>query len=473
MMLPPGRKIVEKQMHSFEHFDLHACLPFIELAHETTIEMGPVLFWPSSKAKERLPAPVCSSFDAYLEVAGQIKAKNDERHLFFNTATLIPKRMTCVSISRDVPDHLREFVLIDSLYLLYFACTFRNLYYGQEIPSFAAFRKMIPASLEFISSKNNWQDLFIHETDREETTCLHLADPAICQGLGKALEGIYQNEGAQDLTVQQYKRLVRSIRYLVDRFFQRFVNLFKEGLKFHEALFEPEDVIFLSAGFETLFGLNEKQPAADFKHKLRTLLHLKYSTPLEIFWKWVDDFYRVRRRLLNGDPFIDPLFRHNPNFEISHIFLGIKLFVYAAYYQLYHFHLIPSSHEDSFTPPVFKWIHPEEILLFFWTEPSLLHKLNLFIKQCEKGEKREDLLAEIHLLTSLFVSLYDRYFAVVQLHGQGIVRFVPASASELTPDGSPLLQKLKESERLKNPPAWSHSVHPNFSNILEMRLNYI
>lgn len=460
---------MRKSENYHQNFDLYACLPFIELAHETVIELGPVIFWPASKAEEFLSEPVCSSFKTYLFAAGQIKAKSLEEGAQFKTATLIPKGTTCLSISRDIPEQLREFVLIDALYLLYFACTFRNLYYGQEIPSFLAFRKMIPASLEFINSKNNWQDEFIRETDREETICLHLIDPAICEALGKALEGIYLTPPSQEILAvqEEHKRLVRSIRYLVDRFFQRFVNLFKEGLYFSEAIFEPEDVIFLATGFETLFDLNEKQPAADFKHKLRLLLHLKYSTPVELFWKWVDDFYLVKRRILHGEIFLDPLFRLNPNFEISHIFLGIKLFVYAAYYHLHRFSSLPSSHEDPFTPADFKWIHPEEILLFFWTEPSLLRKLNLLVVQSEREEKKEESRAEIHLLTSLFVSIYERYVAEEQLHGQGTVRFLRSSLEELKAEGIPLLEKITAGESQE----WTQQVHPEFKKILIKRLN--
>ena len=138
-------------------------------------------------------------------------------------------------------------------------------------------------------------------------------------------------------------------------------------------------MIFIASSFEALFDINDKQAAADFKHKLRPLLHLKYGKPVELFWKWVDDFYEVKRHIVHGgDHILDPFFRYNPNFEISHILIGIKLFVYSVYYTLFQYRLLHSIHEDPFTPPDFKWIHPEEILLFFWTESFLLHKLSLF-----------------------------------------------------------------------------------------------
>jgi hypothetical protein len=458
---------------AIQNFALYAYLPFVELAHESMIQFGPVIFWPASKSEDYLPDHLRSSFRDYMQEMGQIKVRShNQEKSWVNTITLNPKGTTCVSISEDVPIEVWEFLLIDALYLLYFACTFRNLYYGQEIPSFNAFRKMIPASEEFIKDKHNWENLHIHETDREESVCLSIIDPEICQGLGKALESIYLASGTQDQEfVQAYKRLVRSIRYLVDRFFPRFVNLFDQGLNLSEEIFKPEDVIFLASSFESLFNIESSQAiAADFKHKLRPLLHLKYSRPVEIFWKWVDDFYEVKRRILHGDTFLDPLFRLNPNFEVSHILLGIKLFVYSVYYYLFKYQLLHSTYVDPYTPPDFKWIHPEEILLFFWTEPSVLEKINLFIKQSEQGPLKEEALADMNLLTTLFVSLYDRYYMSAQVKGAGIVRFIPSPLVELTKEGQEILGKLKEMASKDPQGIFLQFVHPYFAGVLEDRL---
>lgn len=461
-----------KHLIDSQYFDLYACLPFVELAHESTIQLGPVLFWPASKSKEFLPIDHHSSFQAYMKVVGQIKVQSQQKGHFVNTTTLNPKGSTCVSIAENIPKELREFVLIEALYLLYFACTFRNLYYGQEIPSFNAFRKMIPASSDFISVKQNWENLYIDETNREETICLNIIDQDICQGLGKALNAIYieaPSSQEQD-RIQAYKRLVRAIRYLVDRFFQRFVNLFGKGLDFSKEIFEPEDVIFLASSFETLFNINDKHPAADFKHKLRPLLHLKYSKPVEMFWKWVDDFYEVKRRILHGDTLLDPLFRLNPNFEISHILLGIKLLIYAIYYKLYKFQLVKSTHVDLYTPPDFKWIHPEEILIFFWSESTILLKLNRFIKQLDQDPFQEEHLADIHLLTNLFVSLYERYYLEEQLKGEGIVRFIPTPLADLTSVGTHIIQHLKSRQVTDAKRNLEQVIHPHFVRVLEERL---
>ncbi|WP_068469169.1 hypothetical protein [Candidatus Protochlamydia phocaeensis] len=450
------------------HFQIYACLPFVELAQESSIQFGSVIFWPASKYKDYIEADYQEAFQAYLQTIGQIKAKiKQEQPTWINTMKLSPEGTTCLSIANNIPHDQRENVLIDSLYLLYFACIFKDLYYSNEIPSFNAFRKIIPASLEFIQSRQNWEHLHIDENYREETVCIHLFDPEICKGLGKTLSAIYEDPPTHsESTIHAYKRLIRSVRYLVDRFFQRFVNLFEKGLHFSDELFEPEDVIFLASSFEALFDINDKQTVADFKHKLRPLLHLKHSNPLEIFWKWVDDFYNVRRKIVHGGPTPDPLFRLNPNFEISHILIGIKLLIYALYYTLYSYKLLPSTHTDPYTPPDFKWIHPEEILLFFWTEAKLLQKLNIYTKQALQ-EFKEELYADIHLLTCLFVSMYERYFLHPVCNG---IRFIPTPLSEIQHQGQHILEMLKKEQEEHPRSKLLRALSPHFLACLHQRM---
>ncbi len=462
--------------HSFvsKDFHLYAYLPFVELAHESIIQLGPIIFFPASKSQEFLTLEDHHSFEAYIQAMSQMKTHRLHEADFVNTNQLILQQTTCISMASTISPELRDFILIDSLYLLYFACTFRNLYYRKAVPSFNALRKLIPASLEFIKHKSNWENSYIDQMYREETACIHLVDSEICQGLGRALEAIYQDNlpPEEQAMRQYYKRMVRSIRYLVDRFFQRFINLLGTGLHFSDEIFKPEDVIFLVSSFEALFDINDKQPAADFKHKLRPLLHLKYGKPVELFWKWADDFYETRRRIVQGDVILDPLFRFNPNFEISHILIAIKLFIYSVYYTLFKNHLLQSIHEDLYTPPDFKWIHPEEILLFFWTEPNLLSKLSLFIRQIQyeplTSEIQEELYADIHLLTHLFVSLYENYYLKPQ---SPEIRFIPTPLAELIIPGNQILESLKQ-EQLDNPKGTLlTTIHPNFFEDLKERLH--
>jgi len=463
------------QHAGFRNFHIYAFLPFIQLAQESMIQMGPIVFWPASKMQEFLPEESIPLLTEYLKKVGQVKAhscvKNDQ---FIDTVMLDPKQMMCVSISNEIPEDVHEFILIDAMYLLYFACSFRNLYYNHHIHSFNSFRKLVPASMDFINNKGNWESLHIKEVDREEIICLTLIDPEICKGLGRALETMYLPSNVDDPEFSQaYKRIVRAIRYLIDRFFLRFVNLFQnKGLHLTEELYEPENVIFLSSSFETLFNIEESQEtAADFKNKLRPLLHLKYSRPVEIFWKWVDEFYLLKRKIMRGETFLDPMFRLNPNFEVSQVLLGIKLFVYSIYYYLFKYQLLQSTHVDPYTPPDFKWIHPEEILLFFWTEKSVLEKVSLFVKENEQGPLTDEALSEMNLLTTLFVSLYDRYYLSSHMKaGEGLILFLPTPVAELNGEGQYILQKIREFN-MKDPQCqFLKYVHPYFLSALEDRL---
>lgn len=429
------------QAHQFQ---LYACLPFVELAHENSIQIGPILFWPASKFETFLNSEDHQDFQGYTKSISQIRTRAEaDPSGLITTTQLAPQGTTCISIDTQVTSEQREFLLIDSLYLLYFACIFRDLYYGNEILPFQVFRKMIPASKDFIQNRSNWENLYIEESDREKTICIHLIDPDICKGLGELLASIYTLDSqSSPEQIENYKRLIRAIRYLVDRFFQRFVNLFKEGLTLSEEIFEPEDIIFLTSSFEALFNLKEHHPIADFKHKLRPLLHIKYSRPLEIFWKWVDDFYEVRRRLIHKGEHPDPIFKLNPNFEVSHILIGMKLFIYSVYYMLFKYQILSSQSTDLYTPPDFKWIHPEEILLFFWTEPHLLIKLDIFITKVVKEEVQQDeLYADIHLLANLFLSMYNRYYKQTQ-RAEGVY-FLPSPLKDLQKHGTHILEVIE------------------------------
>ena len=461
-MIEPSSLSTQQSLH--QSFELYACLPFLELPHESTIEMGPVVFWPASRYREFVEEKDQNSFLDYLESIGQIKAflhEGDEK--WINTVKLTLNATTCISISSSLPSNLREFVLIDSLYLFYFSCTFSSLYYGNEIPSFNTFQKIVPASLEFIKIKSNWENLFINESYRENTVCIAAIDEEICHGFGLALTHIYFPDLTESISeIQSYKRLVRSIRYFIDRFFPRFLNVLGNGLNFSEGLFEPEDVIFLATSFEVLFDVNEKEPVSDLKHKLRPFLHLKYGGPLEVFWKWIDDFYRIKKDLIHGDTVLDPVFQLNPNFKVSHLLIGIKLFIYSICYSLYKSNLLSSTHFDLFTPPDFKWIHPEEILLFFWTEENLLNKINLFIEKALK-EDSEALLAEIYQLTSVFVSIFERYYLEENPPG---ISFIPTSSEEFKVQGKNILDQLKRTTHKR----LLESIHFKFVPSLEYRL---
>lgn len=445
-------------------YSIHACLPFVEIADESKLNLGPVTFWPGSKFPHYTDKNSQQIFKEYLDSAAQIKTQNNKNQ-WLDTSFLSPEWMTFISISDSVPFEQKDALLIDSLYLLYFICTFRNLYYGNEIPSFDAFRKLIPATAEFINNKSNWNHNHIHEIQREETVCIHTLDHPICESFGKILNEIYTAQDSSEAT--EYKRIVRAIRYVVDRFYQRFVNLFDHGLEFPSSLFEPEDIIFLSAAFESLFDINDKHPGADFKYKLRPLLHLKYSIPVEFFWKWVDDFYEVKRKIVHGGLNPDPLFRLNQNFLISHISIGIKLFIYSVYTMLMKNNLLtPLKQSSEHTPPDFDWIHPEEIILFFWTENDLLNKLNLFlIKLVEEKTNQEELFADIHFLGTLFISMQNRYN---KKKNHNEIKFIPSNLEEIKKDADNILLSLAKAK--ENQLDLSTILPKNFEQEIILRL---
>lgn len=384
---------------------LHTCLPFLELGHENVVSIGPISFWPSSRYLEFIDPENIDDFKQYIETVGNIKAIN--QNSLMTTVQLEPHVMTCVSIDVNIPEDQREFILIDSLYLLYFTCTFRNLYYMNEIPSFSPLRKMVPASMEYIKNKESWIDQYISETQREETLCMNVYDSEMCRSLGKALDAVYTSKKDPDYF---FKRLIRSIRYLIDRSFQRFANLFSSSSNFSDALFEPEDIVFLTSSFEALFDLKEHHASADLKHKLRSLLKLKDSRSLEMFWKWIDDFYQAKRKVIHCGEYPDTVFRMNPNFEVPHIVIGIRLFIYSVTFLLFEHHLIKAENTFSDSPPDFKWIHPEEATLFFWTESHLLHKIVLLMTDLKKQPENQGVKENITSLCKLYIAMQERFY---------------------------------------------------------------
>ena len=389
---------------------LYACLPFVELPEGEEIAMGPVHFWPSSVADEYLSSPGLASFQSYL---GKVIA--DKRSI------------ACVSIDEQVQENLRDALLVDALYLLYFAVSFRNVYYNAEILKIRSFTKILPATEMFLSATACWDKACIAESQREEIVCINWLDKEICQALGKALEAVYLQNGdhkMQDASI----RLTRAIRFFVDRFFSKFETLFSSDL--HPELFEPEDTLLLSSSFDVLLNIDEKHATADFRQKIRPMLHLKFSKPIELFWKWVDAFYLLKKQVIHGTPIPNDLFRDNPNFEVPLLHIGVKLFIYTVYYKLFKIHLIHSENGDRFTPPDFKWIHPQEVLLFFWTEESILRKISLLLMRDTTAEN----LSDLKLLESTYVNMMERFFHTAHPFAE----FHPASKETLEPYLTPI-----------------------------------
>lgn len=411
------------------YWTLHACLPFVELNREQGITLGPVHFWPSSEFKRFTPQSLRPSFEKYIESMREIKAYIlEEKKKLISTVKLPLNVMTCVSFNPAIKKENFDSLLIDAIYLLYFATTFRNVYYAHEVPKFEVFTKFLPANEAFIKDSHNWSRLHISETKREEVACIHWLENDICQALGHALQIAYDHEKADDPQKDFAIRLVRSIRYFVDSFLKKFENLLEKELTLPSSLFQAEDLLFLGSSFDALLLLDPKQSPSDFRQKLRPMLHLKFSKPLELFWKWVEGFYALKAQLASGHTNIDHLFRANSNFEASYSYIGMKLFVYTVYYKLFKYKFIPSKELDLFTPPDFKWIHPEELLLFFWEEETILKKIAMLFVQLDFEKKQEENLVDLQFLSKMYVNLFQKL-----LRKDEPIRIMPTSKEQLEP----------------------------------------
>jgi hypothetical protein len=334
-------------------------------------------------------------------------------------------------------------LIIDAIHLLYFACTFRNLYFNDEIPPFRPFTKIIPVDAAILSDKKTWNQTFIAENKREETVCIHLVDQEICHALGVALDqSVIKTD--DPVRQEQLKRLVRSIRYFGDRFFDKFVNLLDIGFKFPSHLFEPEDILFIASSFDTLLDVTEKYPSSDFKEKVRPMLHLKYNEPIEIFWKWVDQFYQTRRQLVHTGDLPDETFLWNPSYRVSFVYMGIKLYIYVVYYTLFKLKLLPSDTPTFYNPPTFKWIHPEEVLLFFWSEEGLLNKLSVLFLQLEFSPNQLEVQSEIVLFANMYCAALREYALHEKKYVDRAVQFIPAPLDKIT---SPITTILENAVR--------------------------
>ncbi len=422
---------------------LYACLPFVEFLKEEPINLGPIQFWPSARSKHYLSDGFSASLEKYLHSIHKFPEEG--------------KSVVCISIEKAIPPERRESLLIDSIYLLYFASNFRNVYYSNEILKLSSFTKILPLSPEVLS-QDSWEKIEASDSVfYEKTTCINWVDEEISIALGKALSTVYDPLKAP-AHFDESIRLIRAIRFFVDRFFSKFENLTNQGLELSSQLFEPEDILFLASSFDVLLNIHEQQASSEFRQKIRPMLHLKFSKPVELFWKWVDSFFLLKKQVIQGTPKPDDLFTANPNFQLPLMHIGIKLFVYVLYYKLYQSRLITSESSNSFTPPNFHWIHPEEILHFFWTEESILRKISLLLMQIHNNQKiSPENQSDLYLLSTLFVALMEKFY--IQAPSK-YVKYIPSPESILEPYFNPILNYgLIASDKL----------HPEFLSWLKKR----
>jgi len=384
------------------------CLPFLYLDLSEPIVMGPIRFSPSDR------------------IGG-----------------------ATVSIHPSIRDETRFELLIDSLYLLYFASTFIDLYHTIKPPHFEAFTKIIP-----VRQKPSEEELEkIDSISSIEENLYHLVyiNSNMQKGLGEALNLVYL-KGKTEENEKRYgemKRLIRSIRYFIHCFYEKFQNLVEKGLDFSPHLYEPEDALFLYTAFESLFDIDPLQAPADFKQKLRPVLQLKFGKPIEVIWKWVDGFYAMKNHLVHTGEVANPLFLDNENFSVPYLVFAVKLFIYSVYYKLTINRMIAEKRDGAYAPWAFKGVEREEVVGMLWPEAEILKKIALLIMQVEQGKISEEYLVELKMLGKIYIHTLKTYYfrkdkgediAFIPAANQNIENFVEAilsrSGDEVEIDGT-------------------------------------
>src|SRR5262249_55840243 len=137
---------------------------------------------------------------------------------------------------------------------------------------------------------------------------------------------------------------------------------------------------------------------------------LRFSKPMDVLWQFIDGFYRQRDHVVRGDDKADPHFKDNPTFVVSYVYLGMRLFLYAVYHRLDQAALQEAIQQGLAGRPAI-WFHPEEVLLYFWTEEALLHRIALAMLQLEQKPDDKEQQMDLRELTSLCVVLRERFVA--------------------------------------------------------------
>lgn len=389
-------------------FQPYVCLPYLYLTKEQPLGMGPIRFYPTTK------------FDDYVS-----NHEQDEMKSYLQSAQA-SGRGSCIFVDPEVPKDLLPEMLIDAVYLLYFAATYQDLYYNAKPPKFEPLTQYLPTPPDKMKDPKT----------RESLQALHLLDSQVIevaftenlmsQALGRILLCAYTE--CQDLHHGDCRRIIRSIRYFIHCFHDKFRNLLGTGDPIESKLFEPENFLFLVTAFETLYDIDKTNSEPDFKQKLRPVIHLKFGTPMETIWKWIDGFYQIEEELVHEGTLPDPMFRENVNFEIPYLSFAIKLFIYSIYYRLYNMGLVPATKTADFMPLIFEGIDREETLGFLWSETELLKKISILIMQLTHGKVRQETLLDVSMLSLIYRNILKYYENRDEV---GEIRFIPTPKDEL------------------------------------------
>lgn len=266
-----------------------------------------------------------------------------------------------VGTEMDLPQDIASNLISDALYLLYFSCNAYKIY--NELPQ--------DPIRPFFQKR---------ETDEKVALSKDSIDSTIFPAFSELLFWAYSMGAVKR---DESRKFIQSICFLLNRF-----------------LTCPEDwecpswhhYLELSLGFEALFNLNSTTPQADLRQKLRPLLHLKFSSPVELLWKWVDLFFSAKVLLLKGQTPADLNFSANPSITSPLYLIGEKLLIFSIYDLLFHWHLSLGIAGTETTPDRFAKIPPERVLVYFWTKETIDKKLTL-LSLAQNDTELEMLLA--------------------------------------------------------------------------------
>lgn len=265
------------------------------------------------------------------------------------------------STAMDLEQDIALNLFSDALFLLYFSSNAYKIYNGDEPDPIRVFFQKQESIQKVVLSKDS-------------------IDSTILPAFSELLFWSYTFGSPKR---DESKKFIQSILFLLNRY-----------------LTSPEDwecpvwhhYLELSLGFEALFNLNASQPQNDLRQKLRPLLHLKFSSPVELLWRWVDLFFAAKTLLLKGQMPRDLYFNANPDIK-SHLYLiGEKLLIFSIYDLLFQWHLSLGIAGTETTPDRFEKIPPERVLVYFWTKETLEKKLTL-LSLAENDKELQMLLA--------------------------------------------------------------------------------
>lgn len=375
---------------------IEACLPFIQLRISKPLEMGPLHFWPAHLFPHILDSDLHTDFQRYMEHVRKVQVRAPGKAPI-DIATLSLDEMTAISVHYKGTYESVHDLITDGIYLLYFALTFREHYRNGEGISFAAFCRLVPANATFIRDAVNWDDIHIMEHKRTPQLSFEPEKCPIFLWLGNALNQSLQGD-------ENSRRIVRAIRYFVDCFRTPIDNPLSLDPDISHMLFEPEDILYLTAAFESILNLPDGTKRAHLKQNLRSILYLQFSKPMEVLWTWVEDFYDLKERSLAGGGVGKDEFTGNPNFRFPTTYLAIKLFIYVACIKL---QMLEQKNQDF---PRSDLVDLKEIIALLWPEYNILRRISSGMqKVANKGASTKLFETSIYWIMQVYTHMHHHF----------------------------------------------------------------